>query len=89
VAPGSVQEVMLIGSGFSQATPGENTVWFGASMLRGVMSRDEGRRITFAIPDAINSGGGAAPTRLVTGAYPIRVETAAGKSNELMLRVFR
>lgn len=89
VAPGSVVEVTLIGSGFRQGSPGENTVWFGSSMMRGVTSSDEGRRITFVVPDAIDSGSEAPPARLITGSYPVQVETAAGKSNVLMLRVFR
>ena len=89
VAPGSVVAVTLTGSGFRQGSPGENTVWFGTSMMRGVTSSDEGRHITFVVPDAIESGGGAQPAQLVTGSYPVQVETAAGKSNVLMLRVFR
>ena len=89
VAPGSVVEVTLTGSGFRRGSPSENTVWFGSSMMRGVLSSDEGRRITFVVPDAIDSGGEAPPSRLVTGAYPVQVETATGKSNVLMLRVFR
>lgn len=89
VAPGSVVEVTLIGSGFREGLPGGNTVWFGSSMLRGVTSSDEGRRITFVVPDAIDSGGEAPSARLVTGSYPVQVETATGKSNVLLLRVFR
>lgn len=89
VAPGSVVEVTVTGSGFRQGSPGENTVWFGSSMLRGVTSSDEGRRITFVVPDAMDSGGEAPPARLITGTYPVQVETATGKSNVLMLRVFR
>ena len=89
VAPGSVVEVTVTGSGFRQGLPGENTVWFGSSMLRGVTSSDEGRRITFVVPDAMDSGGEAPPARLITGTYPVQVETATGKSNVLMLRVFR
>ena len=89
VAPGSVVEVTVTGSGFRQGSPGENTVWFGSSMLRGVTSSDEGRRITFVVPDAMDSGGEAPPARVITGTYPVQVETATGKSNVLMLRVFR
>ena len=89
VSPGSVVEVTVTGSGFRQGSPGENTVWFGSSMLRGVTSSDEGRRITFVVPDAMDSGGEAPSARLITGTYPVQVETATGKSNVLMLRVFR
>jgi hypothetical protein len=89
VAPGSAVEVTLTGSGFRQGTPGENTVWFGTSVLRGVRSSRDGRRITFVVPDAMDSGSEAPPARLITGSYPVQVETATGKSNVLMLRVFR
>lgn len=89
VAPGSVVEVTVTGSGFRRGSPGENTVWFGSSMMRGVTSSDDGRRITFVVPDAFDSSGEAPPARLVAGTYPVRVETATGKSNALMLRVFR
>jgi hypothetical protein len=89
IAPGSVVEVTLIGSGFRGGSPGENTVWFGTSVMRGVTSSNEGRRITFVVPDAMDSGREAPPALLVTGSYPVQVETATGKSNVLMLRVFR
>jgi hypothetical protein len=48
-----------------------------------------GTRITFVVPDAIESGGEAPPVRVITGSYPVQVETSLGKSNVLMLRVFR
>jgi len=89
VGPGRVVEVTLVGSGFVRGTPGENTVLFGSSVLRGVASSDRGRRITFVVPDAMESGGEAPPVRLITGSYPVQVETALGKSNVLMLKVFR
>jgi hypothetical protein len=89
VAPGRVVEVTLVGSGFLRATPGENTVLFGSTVLRGVASSDHGRRITFVVPDAMESGGEAPPARLISGSYPVQVETVLGKSNVLMLKVFR
>ncbi|MEP7001962.1 MAG: hypothetical protein ABI969_15855 [bacterium] len=89
VAPGRVVEVTLTGSGFLRGMPGENTVWFGSSVMRGVASSDHGRRITFVVPDAMDSGGEAPPARLISGLYPVQVETALGKSNVLMLKVFR
>ncbi|MEO8623574.1 MAG: hypothetical protein ABI625_21025 [bacterium] len=89
VAPGRVVEVTLVGSGFLRGMPGENTVLFGSSVLRGVASSDDGRRITFVVPDVMDSGGEAPPARLITGLYPVQVETVLGKSNVLMLKVFR
>ena len=89
VAPGSVVEVTLVGSGFHDGAPGENTVMFAGSTLRHVPATADGRRITFVVPDAIESGGEAPPSRLLAGTYPVQVETALGKSNILMLRVVR
>lgn len=89
VAPGSVVEIVLSGSGFQRGTPGANTVRFGASAMRGVVASGDGRRITFVVPDAIESGGEAPPSRLIAGVYPVRVETPAGTSNVLMLRIYR
>ena len=89
VAPGSVVEVTLVGAGFRAGSPGANTVWFGTTAVRSVAASDDGRRITFVVPDAIESGGEAPPLRLVAGSYPVQVETSAGMSNALVLRVFR
>ena len=89
VAPGSVVEVTLIGSGFHDGVPGENTVMFGGSTMRHVPASADGRRITFVVPEAIESGGEAPPSRLLTGTYPVQVETTMGRSNVLMLRVMR
>ena len=89
IASGSVVEITLTGSGFRQGAPGENTVWFGSSAMRSVMSSHDGRRITFVVPDAMESGGEAPPARVMPGSYPVQVETATGKSNVLMLKVSR
>lgn len=89
VAPGSVVAVTIVGSGFRRGTPGENTVWFGSTAMRGVESSEDGHRITFVVPDAMESGGEAAPARLMAGSYPVQVETAMGRSNVLMLKVSR
>ena len=89
VAPGSVVAVTIVGSGFRRGSPGENTVWFGSTAMRGVESSEDGHRITFVVPDAMDSGGAAPPARLIPGAYPVQVETATGKSNVLMLQVSR
>ena len=89
VAPGSVVAVTLIGAGFERGSSGNNTVHFGGSVLRGVSANYDGTRITFVVPDAIDSGGEAPPVRVITGSYPVHVETTLGKSNVLMLRVVR
>lgn len=89
VAPGSVVAVSLIGSGFQPGSAGENTVHFGRGVTRGVSSNYDGTRMAFVVPDAIDSGGEAPPVRVITGSYPVQVETKFGKSNVLMLRVFR
>jgi hypothetical protein len=89
VAPGSVVAVTLIGSGFEQGSAGKNIVHFGASVMRGVSANYDGTRIAFVVPDAIDAGGEAPPMRVITGSYPVQVETTFGKSNVLMLRVVR
>ena len=89
VAPGSVVEVTVVGSGFHDGAPGENTVMFGTATMRHVVASADGRKIVFVVPDAIESGGEAPPSRLLTGTDPVRIETAMGRSNVLMLRVFR
>ena len=86
VAPGSAVEITLSGSGFGREG---NVVRFGNAVLRGIVATDDGRRITFVVPDAIESGGEAPLSRVITGTYPVRVETSQGTSNVLMLRVFR
>ncbi len=84
LAPGHVVMVRVIGSGF-HAT--DNTVWVGSTALRGVASSDDGHRITFAVPDAMDSRGEAAPSATVAGRYPVLVETAVGRSNVLQFTV--
>lgn len=89
VAPGGVVEVVIIGSGFRRGASGENTVHFAQGVLRSVPANDDGTRIVFVVPDAIDSGGEAPPIRLISGSYPVQVETISGTSNVLMLRIFR
>jgi hypothetical protein len=89
VAPGSVVAVTIIGSGFEHDSTGANTIRFGQGTIRGVSANRGGTRITFVVPDAIDSGGESPPVRVITGSYPVQVETSFGKSNVLMLRVFR
>ena len=89
VSPGAVIEVTIAGTGFRAGDPGENTVHFGTAVLRKVRANASGTRIVFALPDAMDSGGEAPPSPLITGGYPVQVETPGGRSNVLTLRVFR
>ncbi|MEP6989690.1 MAG: hypothetical protein ABJA80_02085 [bacterium] len=84
VSHGAVVMVRVIGSGFDAT---DNTVWIGSTALRGVSASDDGRRITFAVPDAMDSRGEAAPSAIVAGRYPVQVETAVGRSNVLQFTV--
>ena len=89
VAPGAVVEIVVQGHGFVPGTPGRNTVRFGTVKLTNVPASDDGRVIRVVVPDRVPSGGEAAPLPLETGRYDIRVETTAGTSNVMVVRVFR
>jgi hypothetical protein len=89
VAPGAVVEIVVQGRGFVPGTPGRNTVRFGTVRLTSVPASDDGRVIRVVVPDRVPSGGEAAPVPLETGRYDIRVETSAGTSNAMVVRVFR
>jgi len=89
VAPGAVVEIVVQGRGFVPGTPGRNTVRFGSVKLTDVPASDDGRVIRVVVPDRVPSGGDAAPLPLETGRYDIRVETSAGTSNTMVVRVFR
>lgn len=89
VAPGAVVEIVVQGRGFVPGTPGRNTVRFGTVKLTSVAASDDGRVIRVVVPDRVPSGGEAAPVPLETGRYDIRVETSAGTSNAMVVRVFR
>lgn len=89
VAPGAVVEIVVQGHGFAPGTPGRNTVRFGTAKLTNVPASDDGRVIRVVVPDRVPSGGEAAPLPLETGRYDIRVETPAGTSNAMVVRVFR
>jgi hypothetical protein len=89
VAPGAVVEVLVQGRGFAPGTPGRNTVRFGTVRLTNVPASDDGRLIRVVVPDRVPSGGDAAPLPLEPGRYDIRVETSAGTSNAMVVRVFR
>ncbi len=89
VAPGAVVEIVVQGRGFAPGTPGQNTVRFGSVRLTNVPASDDGRVIRVVVPDRVPSGGDAAPLPLETGRYELRVETSAGTSNAMVVRVFR
>ena len=89
VAPGAIVEIVVQGRGFIPGTPGRNTVRFGTAKITDVPASDDGRVIRVVVPDRIPSGGEAAPLPLETGRYDIRVETSAGTSNAMVVRVFR
>ena len=89
VAPGAVVEIVVQGHGFAPGTPGRNTVRFGTARLANIPASDDGRVIRVVVPDRVPSGGEAAPLPLETGRYDIRVETPAGTSNAVVVRVFR
>jgi hypothetical protein len=82
-------EVTLHGSGFIPGQPGKNTVRFNSAALKAIQGSSDGRRIVFAIPDLIDSGGEAPPSRLQAGSHAVRVETSAGTSNVVTIRVYR
>ncbi|MFL5623316.1 MAG: hypothetical protein ACJ8AB_11750 [Gemmatimonadaceae bacterium] len=86
---GGVVEVTLTGTGFVPGQPGRNTVHFGGAMLASVPASADGRQILFAIPEVISFGGGAPPSNLRAGSYSVSVETSAGKSNAVKVRVYR
>ena len=89
VAPGAIVEIVVQGHDFAPGKPGRNTVRFGAVKLTDVPASDDGREIRVVVPERVPSGGEAAPRLLETGRYDIRVETAAGTSNVMVVRVFR
>ncbi|MEO7454623.1 MAG: hypothetical protein ABIY52_00080 [Gemmatimonadaceae bacterium] len=89
LVPGAVVEVTLTGSAFHAGDAAENIVHFGHGAMRHVRANDAGTRIVFTIPDVIDSGGEAPPMPLATGDYAVRVETPGGRSNALVMRVFR
>jgi hypothetical protein len=86
---GGVVEVTLHGRGFIPGQPGKNTVHFNASALRSIQGSSDGRRIVFAIPDLIDSGGEAPPGRLQAGSHAVSVETSSGTSNVVTIKVYR
>ena len=89
LAPGAVVEVVIHGSGFFAGSPGRNTIRFGETTITGVPADSAGREIRLAIPQVMPSRGDAAPAPLEGGRYALRVETDAGVSNAVNVRVDR
>jgi hypothetical protein len=86
---GGVVEVTLSGTGFFPGKPGQNTVHFDRTALRQVPASSDGKQIVFVIPDIISRGGEAPPSPLWAGSYSVSVETTAGTSNAVTIRVYR
>ena len=90
MARGAVVEVVVKGRDFTPGAPGRNTVRFGdAIAVTNVPASGDGKEIRFVIPDEVRLRGDAAPQPLEAGRYPLRVETALGVSNPVVVRVYR
>jgi len=89
LAPGVVVEVVVSGRGFAPGTPGRNTIQLGETTITGVPASADGKEIRVVIPDRVPSRGDAAPLPLEAGRYNLRVQTAAGMSNAVAVRVDR
>ena len=89
VPSGAVIELTIRGHGFLPGTPGRNTVQFGSASITNVPANEDGTQIRFVVPTTMPSGGEAAPLPLESGQYPIRIQTATGSSNAVIVRVFR
>lgn len=89
LAPGAVLEVVVRGRGFAPGTPGRNTIQFGDATITDVPASADGREIHVVIPDRVPVRGDAAPLPLEAGRYDLRVQTSAGTSNGVSVRVDR
>jgi hypothetical protein len=89
LAPGAVVEVVVRGRGFAPGTPGRNTIQFGDATITGVPASADGTEIRLVIPDRVPLRGEAAPLPLEAGRYNLRVQTSAGTSNAVAMRVER
>ncbi len=89
IATGAVVEVVIRGRGFVPGSPGRNTVHFADLALADVPASPDGRQIRLVVPDRMPLRGDAAPLPLEAGRYDIRVHTALGVSNAVVLRVSR
>ena len=86
---GVVVELLVRGSGFEPGTPGRNTVQFGEMPVPNVPASKDGKEIRFVVPDRMPLRGDAAPMPIESGEYRLRVQTAAGVSNPVVVRVYR
>lgn len=89
LVPGAAVEVAIQGSGFAEGKPGRNTIRFGDATITDVAADDAGREIRFMIPQTMPARGDAAPAPLEGGRYALRVETNAGVSNAVTVRIDR
>jgi hypothetical protein len=89
LAPGAVVEVVVRGRGFAPGTPGRNTIQFGDATITNVPASADGKEIHVMIPDRVALRGDAAPLPLEAGRYDLRVQTSAGTSNGVAVRVDR
>jgi hypothetical protein len=89
VAQGAIVTVVVHGRGFAPGTPGHNTVRFGSMSISGVPASADGRELRLVIPDQMPSRGDAAPSPLEAGRYDMRIETSAGTSNAVSVKVDR
>lgn len=89
LAPGAVVEVVVSGRGFAPGTPGRNTIQLGEATITGVPASADGKEIRVVIPDRVPTRGEAAPLPLEAGRYNLRVQTAAGMSNAVAMRIDR
>lgn len=89
LAPGAVVEVVVRGRGFAPGAPGRNTIQFGDATITDVPASADGREIRVVIPDRMPVRGDAAPLPLEAGRYDLRVQTSAGTSNGVSVRVDR
>jgi len=89
LAPGAVVEVVIRGRGFEAGTPGRNTIQFGDATITNVPASADGTEIRLVIPERVPVRGDAAPLPLEAGRYDLRVQTSAGTSNRVAVRVDR
>jgi len=89
LAPGAVVEVVIRGRGFEAGAPGRNTIQFGDATITNVPASADGTEIRLVIPERVPVRGDAAPLPLEAGRYDLRVQTSAGTSNRVAVRVDR
>lgn len=85
LAPNTVSEIALRGSGFSPS--GTNTVRVGPVVLGSVSANATGTEIRVVVPTRYSTNNEAPPRPLFPGAYPVTVETGGKTSNSVLLKV--